>query len=159
MLNEGIGSEPTPWRLRRWVSRTRRTLALGTRLRSVLTLFHLRSGPAAKERIIPEPIQDIREGEVVRVRSREQIEKSLDVNGALKGCAIVEPMFAYCGQEVAIAKVVEKFFDEKEWRMRRCKNLVTLKDIHCDGSGHPDTMGCDRGCYFFWRTEWLERIQ
>jgi hypothetical protein len=36
----------------------------------------------------------------VRVWAREQIEKSLDANGALKGCAIVEPMYAYCGQLV-----------------------------------------------------------
>ncbi len=92
------------------------------------------------------------------MRSRQQIESTLDENQALRGCAIVEAMFAYCCQEVTIAKVVERFFDEREWRMRRCKNLVTLKEIHCNGSGHPDMKGCDRGCYFFWRTEWLEPL-
>lgn len=159
MLNEGIGREPAPWRLRRWVVTARKNLALGTRLRAMLTALGLREPPTARKQVIPEPLKSPRAGMRVRVRAREQIEKSLDENGALKGCSLVEPMYAWCGQEVTIAKVVERFFDEKQWRMRRCKNLVALDGVHCDGSGHPDTMGCDRACYFFWRTEWLEVVE
>jgi hypothetical protein len=42
--------------------------------------------------------------------------------------------------------------------MLKCRNIVLLENVYCDGSGHPDTRGCDRMCFFFWRTEWLERV-
>jgi hypothetical protein len=56
-----------------------------------------------------------------------------------------------------VLKVVERFYDEVQGRMLRCKNVVFLDGVYCDGSGHPDTHGCDRTCFSFWRTEWLEK--
>lgn len=155
--NQGLGSEPLLWRLRRWTRQTRKALGMGERLRAVLSTCGLRHPPTANEPIPLEPIRDLQAGDWVRVRPRRQIEQTLDSTGRLRGCAILEPMFAWCDKPVRVARIVERFFDEKEWRMRRCKGIVLLEGVYCDGSGHPDTMGCDRMCFFFWRTEWLER--
>ncbi|MCY2954889.1 MAG: hypothetical protein NTU53_23405 [Planctomycetota bacterium] len=57
-----------------------------------------------------------------------------------------------------MAKRVDRFFDEARWRMLKCRGVVLIDGAYCDGSGHPDTRGCDRMCFFFWRTEWLEKV-
>ncbi len=100
--------------------------------------------------------EPLHEGDIVRVRSLEQIRETLDANGGCHGCAFLEPMARYCGQELRVAKCLQRFFDEKRWRMLKCRNVVLLEGAFCDGSGHPDTLGCDRMCLFFWRIEWLE---
>ena len=55
-------------------------------------------------------------------------------------------------------RVVDRFFDERRWRMLRAHGMVILEGVHCDGASLPDTAGCDRMCFYFWRSEWLERI-
>jgi hypothetical protein len=97
-------------------------------------------------------------GDVVRVRSAEQIRGTLDEQGGLKGCSFALGMYRYCGRELRVAKVVDRFFDEARWRMLKARNLVLLEGVHCDGSSIPDTQGCDRMCFYFWRTEWLEKV-
>jgi hypothetical protein len=114
---------------------------------------HVRTTPDWAPRALDLSLNDL-----VRVRAREQIEATLDMAGRCRGCAFVEPMFRYCGRELRVKGRVERFFDEQQWRMLKCRNVVLLEGVHCDGSGHPDTHGCDRQCYFFWRTEWLEKI-
>jgi hypothetical protein len=68
-------------------------------------------------------------------------------------------MYEYCGKELRVAKVVNRFFDEARWRMLKAGNMVLLEGVHCDGSSISDTQGCDRMCFYFWRTEWLEKIE
>jgi hypothetical protein len=105
------------------------------------------------------PCEELQPGDRVRVRSLEEIERTLDAKNGCHGCAFLWPMRQYCGQEFRVVKRVERFFDENRWRMLRCKNVVLLDGVYCDGNGgHPDTRGCDRMCFYFWRTEWLERL-
>jgi hypothetical protein len=93
----------------------------------------------------------------VRVRPWIEIARTLDRHSRCNGCAFLEPMRAFCGREFRVVRCVERFFDEQRWRMLKVRNIVLLDGVHCDGSGHPDTAGCDRMCLYFWRTEWLER--
>jgi hypothetical protein len=97
-------------------------------------------------------------GDRVRVRSAEEIRRSLDAKGGLKGCSFGSGMFEYCGKEFRVARVVRQFFDEARFRMLRARNMVLLEGVHCDGSSLADTQGCDRMCFYFWRTEWLEKV-
>jgi hypothetical protein len=94
----------------------------------------------------------------VRVRTEEQIRGTLDQDGRLRGCGFGLGMYRHCGKEYRVAKVVERFFDEAQWRMLKARHLVLLEGVHCDGSSVPETQGCDRMCFYFWRAEWLERI-
>jgi hypothetical protein len=97
-------------------------------------------------------------GDRVRVRSAEEIRSSLDESGCFRGCGFGTGMYQYCGKEFRVAKVVNRFFDEARFRMLRARNMVLLAGVHCDGSSLADTRGCDRMCFYFWRTEWLDRI-
>jgi len=41
--------------------------------------------------------------------------------------------------------------------MLRCKDIVILKDLVCNGKGILDGKDCDRSCPYFWKTTWLEK--
>ncbi len=158
MVNDGGYNEPLAW----YVQRRSRAAAR----RALKTLGHRghhgqaedKTADPAVERTAKELYMDIKAGDRVRVKLREEIESTLDHDGKLKGCGFLKPMGEFCGRELTVAKRLERFFDERQWKMLKCKNIVLLEEARCDGSGHPDTQGCDRMCLFFWRTEWLERI-
>jgi hypothetical protein len=68
-------------------------------------------------------------------------------------------MYQYCGKELRVAKVVNRFFDEARSHMLKARNMVLLEGVCCDGSNSSDSTGCDRMCFYFWRTEWLEKVE
>ncbi len=95
-------------------------------------------------------------GDHVRVRSRNEIAKSLNRWNCLRGCCFMEEMGSFCNTEQTVYKRVERFLDERDYHVKRCIGLVILKDVQC--SGTVDFGRCDRSCFFFWREEWLEKI-
>ena len=100
----------------------------------------------------------LRAGDLVRVRSREEIMGSLDENMKLGGCSFMEEMWQYCGGEYRVAKTLEYFFDEARFRMVRARDLVLLEDLHCSGNVPVFTHRCDRHCLLFWKGAWLEKV-
>jgi len=144
--------EPWGWYLRR---RSRHLFIKLGRLAARL----VGRGPAPAAPSPPLPAPEIREGDLVRVRTPEYIRSTLDATGSYRGCGFGSGMFQYCGKEFRVVKVVGRFFDEGRGRMLKSRNMVLLDGIHCDGASSPDTLGCDRMCFYFWRTEWLERVE
>jgi hypothetical protein len=96
-------------------------------------------------------------GNLVRVKSRQEIERSLNNWNQIKGCSFMEEMWQYCGSTQRILKKVEKFLDERDYLIKKCKGVYLLEGVLC--SGTSDFGRCDRSCFFFWREEWLEKIQ
>lgn len=142
--------EPWSWYLRR---RSRRLfIKIGTTLKRLVARTEPRPSPAGL------PVPELAPGDRVRVRSAEYIRGTLDEKGMLKGCGFGLGMYQYCGQERRVAKVVTRFFDEARGRMLKSRNMVLLEGVYCDGASSPDTLGCDRMCFYFWRTEWLEKV-
>jgi hypothetical protein len=98
----------------------------------------------------------LKAGDRVRVRSREEIAETLNLWNELKGCAFFPEMEPYCGTTQTVLKPVNRFVDERDYQVKKCKGVVLLEDVICQGTA---TYGkCDRACFFFWREEWLERI-
>lgn len=95
-------------------------------------------------------------GDLVRVKSEEEIRKTLDRWNKLKGCAIMDNMWQYCGSEQRVLKVVKQFLDERDYLLKKCKGVVILDGTTCDGTKWFGP--CDRSCYYFWREEWLEKV-
>jgi hypothetical protein len=95
-------------------------------------------------------------GDIVRVRSRDEIQATLDRWNELRGCGFMEEMRPYCGTPQRVLKRVEKFLDERDYRIKQCKGIVILDGVVCQGT--VDFGGCDRSCFFFWREEWLESM-
>lgn len=101
--------------------------------------------------------EPLRAGDWVRVRSKEEIQATLDHLSKLKGCEFLHGMEPYCGTVQRVLKPVERFVDERDLRVKKCKGLVLLEGAMCQG---VTTFGrCDRSCFFFWREEWLEKVK
>jgi hypothetical protein len=104
-------------------------------------------------------IQNIKPGDIVRVRSRKEIRKLLAISkGKSKGCSFMREMYKCCGREFTVLKAVESFFDEAKQKMCKCRNAVILEGAVCSGRQRLYLMKCDRNCFYFWQTEWLEKV-
>lgn len=164
LLESGAPSreEPWSWFLRRKLRQLRAEVGARTGLAALRKrLLRGRGSPARLDAVAPAPQTAplLRVGDLVRVRAAEAIRSTLDGNGSLKGCAFGVGMYRYCGKEFRVVRIVERFFDEGRWRMLKARNLVLLEGVYCDGQDLADTKGCDRMCFFFWRTEWLELVE
>jgi hypothetical protein len=95
-------------------------------------------------------------GDLVRVRSEEEIRATLNSRNELKGCMFMEAMWQYCGTTQRILKPVTRFVDERDYRVKKARGLVLLEGLICEGT--PDYGRCDRACFYFWREEWLEKV-
>ena len=101
--------------------------------------------------------QHLQAGDRVRVKPKQEILSLLDPWQEQKGCGFMEEMWIYCGTEQVVRKRVEKFLDEATLRMRTSRGIVILDGLLCDGT--VDFGRCDRSCFYFWREEWLEKIE
>ena len=95
-------------------------------------------------------------GCTVRVRSEEEIRATLNAWNELRGCMFMDAQRQYCGTTQRVLKPVERFVDERDYRVKKAKGVVLLEGLICEGT--PDYGRCDRACFYFWREEWLEKI-
>jgi hypothetical protein len=124
-------------------------------------------GVGVDESLLNEKIQDAQEsggerilfnpGEIVRLKTLEEIQKTLDSSGRCEGLQFMLGMKKYCGREARVLKKVRLMFDERLWRMVKLRNTYILENITCDGRDVFDGEGCDRTCYFFWKEKWLRK--
>lgn len=96
-------------------------------------------------------------GEIVRVKSEPEIRATLNFWKELKGCMFMDGQIRYCGTVQRILKPVERFVDERDYQVKEAKNIYLLEGAICEGT--PTYGRCDRSCFYFWRAEWLERIE
>ena len=99
---------------------------------------------------------NLRAGEIVEVRSKDEILRTLDENGRLDELPFMPEMLKYCGKRFKVYKRADKACDTiGNTGCRRMKNSVHLQDIRCDGEFHG---GCGAGCLLFWKEGWLLRV-
>ncbi|HWG57920.1 MAG TPA: hypothetical protein VN661_02620 [Candidatus Acidoferrales bacterium] len=94
-------------------------------------------------------------GDLAEVRSAEEILSTLDGEGRLEGAPFMPEMLAYCGRRFEVLRRADKTCAPDQ-SIRRLRNTVLLKELRCDGSAHG---GCEAGCLFFWKEQWLKRPQ
>ena len=101
--------------------------------------------------------RSLKRGDLVRVRSLEEIKCTLDENGRYKGGMLfIDEMAKYCGGTYRVHKRIKKVFDALPWKMKKSHEIVILDGVYCHGYGPYKE--CDRGCFFFWKDAWLEKI-
>lgn len=98
---------------------------------------------------------DLRAGELVEVRSLEEILATLDNRGEVDSLPFMPEMEAWCNQQVRVFRRVDKIFD---WilssGLRRMRDTVILEGLRCDGCYHG---GCQADCPILWKEAWLRR--
>jgi hypothetical protein len=99
---------------------------------------------------------DLKAGEWVVVRSRQEILRTLDQNGRLEGLPFMPEMFAACGRRFRVYKRAHKTCDPPNGLQgRRMLSAVHLEEFRCNGEAHG---GCQAKCLVFWKEAWLERV-
>ena len=95
-------------------------------------------------------------GELVQVRSREEILRTLDAEGCLDGLPFMPEMLRLCDQPFRVAKRAHKTCDfVNKTGVRALPAAVHLENLRCDGSAHG---GCQAKCMFFWKDAWLRPL-
>jgi len=100
-------------------------------------------------------VLNLRPGELVEVRSVEEIQATLDHHRRHKGLLWMTGMRKYCGRQYRVYRRVQRITLESNGELRNMKNTVLLDGVMCDGR---EFGGCDRSCFHFWREVWLKRI-
>lgn len=101
-------------------------------------------------------LPNLRTGDRVRVRTKEEILATLDAQGTVDGMPFMPEMLQYCGRELAVASVAHKTCDTaNRTGGRKLDRTVHLTGSRCDGSAHG---GCEAECNIFWKEVWLERL-
>ena len=95
----------------------------------------------------------MRAGDLVEVRSKEEILRSVDKMGRLDGLPLMPQMLQYCGQRFTVYKRAHKTCDTVKFSGgRRLQDCVHL-DLRCDGKAFG---GCQAACLIFWKEAWLK---
>jgi hypothetical protein len=101
-------------------------------------------------------MSNMRAGDWVEVRSKDEILRTLDKNGRLEGLPFMPQMFRYCGQRFQVYKRAHKTCDtvSGEYITRRLPDGIHL-DLRCDGAEYG---GCQAACLIYWKEAWLKPV-
>jgi hypothetical protein len=104
---------------------------------------------------------DLQPGELVRVRSLEEIEETIDGNLRNRGMGYHSEMVQFCGRTFRVARRIEKIVHEKTGKMIPMKNdVIILEDAVCKGRYINNCRRfCPRSVYLYFREIWLERAE
>jgi hypothetical protein len=99
-----------------------------------------------------------RAGDLVEVRTKEEILATLDERGTVEGMPFMPEMLAYCGRRFRVSAVAHKTCEtvHQTWQGRRLRGAVHLAGLRCDGSAHG---GCQADCNLFWKDVWLRPVE
>jgi hypothetical protein len=100
--------------------------------------------------------KQLRPGDLVRVLPGKEIKRTLNRLNKTGGCTFQAGMYDYCGQEFRVLKKVNHFFDETRMKMCKCNHIYLLEGALCTGKT-AYLRPCDRNCFFFWHSAWLEK--
>jgi hypothetical protein len=98
---------------------------------------------------------DLQPGDRVRVKSREEILKTLDKRGWNRGMEFSREMLDHCGKEYTVLRRVDNIIRDQSAKMVRMKDTVLL-----EGLVYKDLvrLAAPRAEYMYWRECWLERV-
>jgi len=95
---------------------------------------------------------NLRPGELVEVKSEQEVQATLDEHGRYRGLLWMPGMARFCGKTYKVHKRVETIMLESTGELRKIRNTVLLADVMCE-----NLYGCDRSCFHYWREAWLRR--
>jgi hypothetical protein len=108
----------------------------------------------------PTETLNLQPGELVRIKSHEEILRTLDTSSKNRGLQWDAELVPYCGKAYRVANRVHNVIDEKTGKMVRMKNpSILLDSVVCQARYSPCRMFCPRSTYAYWREIWLERVE
>ena len=103
---------------------------------------------------------NLRPGELVRVKSKAEIQQTLNRQLRNRGMNFDPEMVPYCGKgPFRVQCRVEQLINEKTGEMMKPKNpCIILEGLTCSGNYLSERMFSQRHEYMYFREIWLERV-
>jgi hypothetical protein len=120
--------------------------------------FPRRKGLVPEGQKTPSGKLDLQPGELVRVKSYDEILATLDRNNKNRGMRFDAEAVPYCGGTYRVRSRVKKIIHEGTGKMIELKtDAVILEGVVCLARYSDRRMLCPRAIYTYWREIWLER--
>jgi hypothetical protein len=101
----------------------------------------------------------LRVGEVVEIRSKAEIERTLNRANRNRGLNIDEEMTTFCGGRYRVTTRVNRIINEQTGEMMEFSNpCIVLDGVVCKGEYAPMRLMCPRRITAYWRENWLRRV-
>jgi hypothetical protein len=107
-----------------------------------------------RERTSPTGTLSLTPGQWVEVKSREEIEATLNTDGTNRGLSVELEMLEHCGRHYRVAFPIRRIISEQTGQMIQLNNTVVLEGVTCQGTCAKN---CPRSNFFYWREIWLRR--
>ena len=102
-----------------------------------------------------EPL-DLQPGDLVRIKSKREIEATLDKTNRNRGLFFDHEMSRFCGRTATVRSRVSRIIEERNGEMIEIKSdCLILDGVMCASDYHRF---CTRSIYSYWREIWLEKV-
>ncbi len=92
-------------------------------------------------------------GQWVEVKTRNEILRTLDHKGTLRGLGFTDDMFAFCGRKMKVSRRADVIISEETGKLRPLRDTVFLEGSICERH-----RGCSRAMPLMWREAWLRPV-
>lgn len=117
-----------------------------------------RSGMIPVNQPTPDSTLNLQPGELVQIKSYDEILKTLSVENKNRGLYFDAEMVPYCGSTYRVKDRLHKFIDEKTGKLVTLNRpSILLEDVWCRSRYSGCRTFCPRSIYTWWREAWLER--
>lgn len=107
----------------------------------------------------PTEILNLQVGELVEVKSPDEIDATITEDGKNRGMRYDMEMRKYSGERYRVEMRVDKLIDEKTGKMLKMKNpCIQLENVWCRAECTDRRLGCPRASNTYWREIWLTRV-
>ena len=112
--------------------------------------------PVGTKEKTPTESLSLQVGDIVEVKSLQEIIETLDKNGKNRGLHFSLDMAEHCGKQFRVRSRLDRMILEWSGDLRQLKNTVILENVYCNC---PYTFGgCQRLAYQYFREIWLRKI-
>lgn len=102
---------------------------------------------------------DLKPGETVEIRSKEDIYGTVNHQNKNRGLQVDEEMTRYCGGQFQVKSRVTQIINEATGEMTHFSNpCVVLDGVECIGDYADRRLLCPRRITAYWREIWLTRV-
>jgi len=110
--------------------------------------------------VTPRATLDLQPGELVRVKSQEEILNTVNKRNRNQGLSFDPEMVRYCSGVHRVLARVERIIDERTGKMLEMKrDCIILEGVYCRAEYSNNRLFCPRSLYPFWREIWLQRVE
>jgi hypothetical protein len=108
----------------------------------------------------PSETLNLQPGELVQVKTREEIFATLDKNNRNRGLFFDIEEVGFCGGKYRVLQRVERIVNERTGKMTQLPGeCIMLEGVTCRALYSDRRIFCPRSIHSFWREIWLRRAE